>query len=231
MKKRDPLPTPDPEVEGHWRFPLHRKNLDPMEDKKRNTAEHNASGFYWVPICFSFFPAFFAFAFGLPLFPKTPAILIEGDLPVSSLSGYELMFRSPLSATFFSLTIVSWAYLTFVGVFTAFRPRFREVGKMNALLFPALVLLAGSTMAALFTMVAYVDSFDHSKTIPGYQPYDFVEMTYWALLIVPFLLLIWWIAVNLSNLWLQKKAAASSEESLEGAHGEAKGEPDDGQQE
>ena len=35
---------------------------------------------------------------------------------------------------------------------------------------------------------------------------DFVEITYWALLVLPFLLLIWWTAVNVVNASLSKKA-------------------------
>lgn len=219
-----------PEKGAKKRFASFRKNNDPMVDKKRNTAEHHQGGFYWVPICFSFFPAFFAFAFALPLFPKSPQMFILDEIPLSSFSGYELMFLSPISATFFGLTIASWAYLTFVGIFTALRSDFREVAKMNALLSPALGLLAVCTTGALISMVVYVSGFDHSKIAP-YTPFDFVEVTYWALLIVPYLLVVWWVAVNISNVRLQKKAKEAPSGLGESLERESEREAGDRQQE
>ncbi|MGM9814241.1 MAG: hypothetical protein ACI32C_05065 [Candidatus Enteromonas sp.] len=196
-------------------------NVDPMEDKDHNLPEKN-KGFYWVPLCLAFFPVFFAISFAFPLFPVAPEILVGEGIAASSLSGYQLIFASPLSATFFALTVISWAYLCFVGVFVAFKPNFRTCGKLNALMFPGLIAMAIGTMAALIATVSYVSSFEND--LGPYTPFDFANITYWILMVLPMLLLIWWIAVNLSNLRLhrleEKKKAALSQV------GEKKGEED-----
>lgn len=191
------------------------KNADPMVDKAYNTAP-DAKGFYWVPISLSFFSVFFAIAYALPLFPESPKIYLNPEgLLAHDMSGYGLMFLSPLSGTLFALAILSWAYLAFVGIFVAFFPKWREVKPLNALLFPGLGANAVFSLSALLAMGFEVmardgdyraQNADVAAALGDYQVLDFVEITYWALLVLPFLLLIWWTAVNVVNASLSKKA-------------------------
>ena len=207
-----------------------KQNGDPMVDKDYNVGP-NEKGFYWVPISLSFFSVFFAIVYALPLYPETPKIFVsmEGGL-AHDLSGYGLMFLSPLSGTFFALLILVWAYLVFVGIFVAFKAKWREVKRMNALLFPGLSMNVALSLASLLAMgwevvardAAYrAENPDLLNGLGGYSAFDFVEITYWALLVLPLLLLIWWSAVNVVNARLSKKA------SLEAKQDEDQGEQGD----
>lgn len=194
-----------------------KQNADQMVDKDYNVGP-DEKGFYWVPISLSFFSVFFAIVYALPLFPESPKIFVslEGGL-AHDLSGYGLMFLSPLSGTFFALLILVWAYLVFVGIFVAFKAKWREVKRMNALLFPGLSMNVALSFASLLAMgyeVARRDDAYRAENpdllngLGGYSVFDFVEITYWALVVLPLLLLIWWAAVNVVNARLSKKASS-----------------------